>query len=296
MALQRAAYTGVDNILNAYDSIGAEEGYVYSIWSNSNRDLIFQCIVTDADAARHKLELFLKGMEAAGDTGLYMLKFHPDTKGKFIDRKTTVISSSPIRAVDIGEVGEVVQIGNVPSVQNNYKEWARERDLMALPDKISSVMDEKFNSFNDRIAALEKEKENEGLAGIDRYMPLINNALQNPHIGQAIGTLVAGVTSFMGNLVNKDNGMNSVAVNGVPDNGVTDNVVFDAPVNNEVINSSEEIFISPTGRFVDTDVLDRAEFILNKYCELDRDLMKLAELAEKKPDMFKMLLSQLNNL
>jgi hypothetical protein len=266
MALQRATYTGVNDIMNAYDSFNDQGQYNYSVWLSSS-DIAFQSIEKDSEKARELLKNCLTALEQADNDDLFFIKFHPKdlkTPTGFIDRKTLVIGTIPVRVCPIGESGShqnfVKTSGAVSGVPRDLYDMLR--DLPATLDtKISAALDA-------RLAQIEDDPEPEEVDQIEKYVGIINGIASNPQIMSVVGQILSYLKPQTMSMAPRINGTPTEN----PVNGVSSEEI---PVNLEILN----------------EALDR----LSKVCRVDTDLLLLANMSEENPAMFNMLLTQLRS-
>jgi hypothetical protein len=261
MALQRATYTGVSDIMGAYDSFNEGGEYNYSVWL-SKEDIAFQSIEKDADKARELLKNCLTALEQAGNDDLFFIKFHPkDVKGAspFIDRKTLCIGTVPVRVCSIGEGRESnyvnkASIGGIPN------------DLYGMLRDLPATLDAKINAALDaRLGELETEIE---VDPIEKYVGIINGIASNPQIMGVVGQIL----NYL-----KPQGMNMAPrINGTPK-------VEEQKESNEAVQE------------VNLEILNEALDRLSRVCRVDTDLLLLADMADSNPAMFNMLLTQLRS-
>lgn len=255
MSGRKATFTGKENIIDAFDSMNRGNNYFYSLWS-TDRDIALQWIDKDAEKGREFLIDNLSALEQADNNDLFFLKFHPtDIKG-FIDRKTPVISATPVRVCGIDSAERISGSSAPAPGGNDFRFFEAIQTIKQLPDQINT----KLNEFDQRLQAIESAEyvDDEPKDMFDKITGLINNPNMIGII-QNIGSMLFAMPSQP---------KTSVAINGVTDPG------------------------SETKK-IDEDLLNQALIRLEKVCNIDIDLNLLANFAEENPKMFKGLLNQL---
>lgn len=262
--LQRATYTGRDDILKAYDAVvdSIPGGCFYSVWV-SQKEISFQCIDDDAAKAKKMLDAYLESLETAENDDLFYLKFHPADKG-FIKRETLVICMFPVRVCPVGE-GKLIA-GNESGYQRqpdmNYKLYKMLEDMPAAIDlKIKTAIDAHMAEYED----FDQEPEPDP---VQKTIGIINGLAQNPQIMAIVGQVL--------NFLKPAGFRPPVAINGMTEqNGVQTEIpgTEPVPVNEEILN----------------EAISR----LHKHCRVDTDLLLLADMADNDPGTFQMLLGML---
>ena len=260
--------------MDAYDAIN-KGNYFYSVW-HGERDIAFQCTDMDAAKARQYLEDNLLAMEQSQNDHLLYLKFHPSIiKGLsngFIDRTTTVVSLGPVRAGELPESGGAVS-GTYESQSGNmsFKMYEAVKAMQDLPAQINAAIDQKLLLFEARLQAIEEPEETETeTEAVDKYIGLINGVMNNP-------TLSPLITAIIGRIFppQQSQPIMQGQINGVKPSEHATPVQEAAPAE------------------VDNEILNNALLRLNEHCNIDTDLCLLADMAEKNPGQFQMLLGML---
>lgn len=262
---QRAAAIGLDNIMSAYDLMS--EGGLYpcfSVWY-SRDDKAVQWNKDDPEKGRDYLRGYFELLQDSGDNSMYYIKIHP-VAGCIYNRKSDDICSFPVRAnpfhqseFDIVPQNQMAGIGNGGQITEA---------LRALPGQLQ----EKFDAINTRIDELSAIDE------IDDVKPdmlgRITGLLDHPNIGPAIGSVL---TMILPKLLSMIPGAMSPVV--------SQNVAMSPVINglNDEVMSDEQ----------KDDLLNIALDRLEPFCDLANDLTLLANMAEKNPKMFEMMLSTL---
>lgn len=266
MAFRRATYTGLNNVMDAFDAATSQTNFYYSVWY-TDTEPAFQYVGDDRDKAREFLMVNLQAMEQAGNDDILLLKYHPvDKKEKYITRKTPVVAAVPFRvvALDTNEVTGIItgsESGRLPySVQRTLE------DLKNLPGVIDQKIDAAIEA---KLLAIDGDDEPEiEQTALERTLEMITGITNNPQVMGAIGTVLGYLKPQPAQYFEPRmpiNGMNIMA-NENPD-------VQEIAIDENVVN----------------DALER----LSVHCRIDTDLQLLAAMAEKNPGQFKMLLGML---
>jgi hypothetical protein len=143
--------------------------------------------------------------------------------------------------------------------------------IESLPATISAKLD----SFESRIAAMETggvgAVDDRPQSGFEIAMAL----LANPQISQMVGQVLPGLLS-----------------------SIVPGLKLPVPVaSNMQVSGVDELMAKPFSiSQVDAQKLENALARLGPHCDLVNDITALADLAETKPELFKMLLGNLKNL
>lgn len=259
MGLQKATYTGINDIMAYYEAIMQDEGYSYSVW-HSVKDIAFQYNGPDHEKGKEFLYNNLTAMDQAENDNLLYLKFHPPGVKGYIDSKSKVICMSPVR---VTELTALTAVGAVTETGGNFRMFEAIETLKQLP----AAINDKLGAFEQRLQAMEDYEPEPEPDKVEKVIGQISGLLENP--------MVQGlVNSVIGTLFKMTNSNNNNVMQAHQINGTTDNVP-QGPVSEEVLNNA----------------LDR----LHKVCKIDTDLSLLADLAENNPAMFQMLLANLRS-
>lgn len=269
--LRRATYTGIDDVMAAFDSINKGR-YAFSIW-HTERDIAFQWPNEDIDKGRAFLEENLQALEQTENDELFYLKFHPANKVKdFIDKKTPVISMTPFRVKELGEGKSGGQVNGVSDYSGYRQNFEIQQAIKELPDKFKTHLE----PIEARLTALEEyEPEGEVLTEEDQvkkyigYVGQISGVLSDPAVLSGIQNILK---MFLPGLV---------AAPIVPQqiSGVTKEKKISSPEPAEPIN--EDLLNASLTR------------LHNQGCRIDKDLALLADLAETNRPYFDMMLQTL---
>ena len=273
MALRKATYTGVNNIVDGYKAANADGKYYYSVWL-SDSDIAFQCMLQDADKAEELLHNNLTALKQSGNTDLFYLKLHPtelaDKKApyKYIDRKTPVIGTIPFRVIDLEESGVAGQSFTPGTLGRSST------DILDAVRELPAKFKEQLDPLEARILALEGEDDSEPEPEPGKkIMGYINGIASNPQLMSMIGQ----VLSYLRPVANQvATGLNRI-------NGMT----AQPQQQEQQQPGSAEV------RELDNELINASLIRLNQHCELDTDLKLLADMAESNPGQFKMLLTML---
>ena len=99
MAINKAMYNGVQNIMDAYDR-NASTPY-YSVWAG--RDMVFSYNDDDEEKGRNHLLENLIACEQNEHTDILKIKFHPKKEKSFITDKSPSISTLFVRVCDVNQ-------------------------------------------------------------------------------------------------------------------------------------------------------------------------------------------------
>lgn len=263
MATSRAMYTGSEAIMNAFDTMNNP---IYSVWQG--KDILFQNNDADMQKARNFLMDMIAAAEQSGNTDILAIKFHPVKEGKFITDKTPVVSTLFVRIVELpsAAISGVNQNGNIP-----YPLWKTLEGLAGLPAQINTSL----GAIEERLTALEQVEDEpdptESMLG--RISGLMENPVIMGLISKIIPAILPGVVMPQPAMPMQVSGVQS-------DHSVNETVSSDLP------QITEADYIK----------LDNAIGRLIPHCNVADDLSLLADLAEQKPEIFKMMLSQLRTL
>lgn len=266
---ERAAILGTDAIVRAWLSMNDDTPY-FSLWNNGRRlEKATQFNQDDMSASRAYLESTLQALEQTGDNTLYSLRIHPD-KEKSYTANSPVMSAFPCRLNPL-----MSSVGGVPALAGNASSIRREIEMEYELRDLKTELAE-MRSIVEDIEANEPMQP----APTDTLGRIMGFAEKNPNIiGAVIGQLMPILQNILPSLipaVSQNNAMSAMApaINGVPAS---------------IAEKSDEISQHVTDNTRLNDALDRLE----AHCKLDDDLTLLADMAEKEPGTFKMLLGML---
>lgn len=168
MALNKADFVGIDNILNWYET-NAEQPY-YSVWQG--KLLKFGYNEDDKDKGSVLLQDNLMAYQQGGHNEVLILKLHPKKeKGGFITDKTPISASANFRVNELQPY-----VGLTPYFPQN--------------NSGNDAIMQKLNGIESRLTAIEEDPEDEEeyepqaqkISGLD----ILNNLLQQPHIQEKL--------------------------------------------------------------------------------------------------------------
>jgi hypothetical protein len=276
-------YTGVQNILNAFDSLRYNVPY-FSIWCG--RDMLFQCNTDDLDQGRQALVDILNAAEQSDNTDVLLIKFHPALKKGYVTNASEVVGTLPVRVVELQDglstiTGLHPETGNALSTPGYYFVKQASEALGAIKD--SNVR------IEERLLALE--------AGNDKEVDVfdkIGSILEKPGMADLLGQIISRFMPVQPQPNIVMSGVpNAVPVKETPvANKLTDqskNTVFgEAPVTDMVTDQSEEDFTPE-----ENDIINNCINRLSAHCDVVYSFGLLADYADANPEMFKIVLNNL---
>jgi hypothetical protein len=280
-------YTGSDNILDAFDSLRNGNPY-FSIWCD--RDILFQFNEVDLQKGRKALEDILLAADSSGNTDILLIKFHPKLeKGGYITNATPVISTLPVRVVEMESNVRVQRDGNaVGGMMDEYRLPAPVYNMMKVTTQALTDNAAVNAKLLERVEALENGSTNKEPDTWDRIsgimekpgaMELIAGILSRFLPGAQPNIQIAGTP---GNIAQKSGNGSNIAEKS--DYGHADKV----PANIADISDAPAFLTDEQNDAIDT-ALDR----LSSHCNIVEALPQLADYADANPDMFKLLLGNL---
>lgn len=267
--LKRATYTGADAIMSFYDAINGDNGYLYSVWHN-DKDIAFQYFGEDSAKARALLEDNLRALEEAENCDLLYIKFHPPVTGKarYIDRKTPVVSTTPVRvhALEDVEISGVSLPGEQPRGMP-YQMYQAIEGVKTLPGIITG----KLTEFDERLRAMEvlPEEQEPEADPFDKWAARIGGLMQNPAVMEGLGQI-----------------LNFLKPAPAP-------LPWPHVINGAMAEDEQTQTVQANEPDVNEDLLNDALNRLHPHCVLDQDFQLLAKMAEENPALFKTMLSML---
>lgn len=269
MAIQKAMFTGVENVMNAYDDLCNDVPY-YSVWSG--RTILFSWNEDDIDKGKEKLRQMLLAAEQNEHNDILTICFHPKKEKNFITDKTPVTGSMTIRVTDLtpGRLRDMDRVGNVTEPRGYQIPYELRRSFEQMAEftqKIPTLL----SPIEERLAALElggdDVEEQAGIIGIIKH-------LENPGVqmiaNRILDLLIPGQTV-----------QQPLRVSGVPGTETATPPISQPDYSN--VTEDQQ------------NALDQAIITLSKYCNVYTDLPLLANLAENNTQVFNMMLSQLKN-
>lgn len=181
MAINKAMYTGVNQIMDAFDR-NAQTPY-YSVWAG--KDMIFSYNEDDAEQGRVYLMENLIASEQNEHSDILKIKFHPKKEKTFITDKTPSIATLFVRVCDPNYFKGQVQ---PYQAQPNYgMQNLMERQL------------EMLNGINSRLTALEEVQEEveEEEDSEEDVLGKIGTIINHPAVQTLIAALLPNVLTAM---------------------------------------------------------------------------------------------------
>jgi len=255
MAINKAMYNGIQDIMNSFDR-NAETPY-YSVWAG--RDMIFSYNGDDLEQGRNHLLENLVACEQNEHTDILKIKFHPRKEKTFITDKTPAIATLFVRVCDINN-----NRGQIMPMNNNYQN----PQITTLLEKQNEII----SGLHNRMSLLEfKDDEPEysenNTSETENLIGRIEGLLNNPIVNLLLGIFGPKLVDLLKPVDN------------------TNKVTTLAGINNDqniVLDKNDELLMN--------DSLSK----LDKYVEnLPLVLSKLADYAEKNNDQFNMLIKML---
>ena len=182
MAINKAMYNGVQDIMNAYDR-NAEVPF-YSVWAG--RDMVFSYNDEDAEKGRNHLLENLIACEQNEHTDILKIKFHPKKEKTFITDKTPAIATLFVRVCDVNNRSLMMPM------QNNFQN----PQLMQLFEKQNEIL----SGLHNRISAIEEPPEDESdylESESSQLIGRIEGILNNPLLNLMIGFLSPKIQNLM---------------------------------------------------------------------------------------------------
>jgi hypothetical protein len=268
MAINKAMYTGVTQIMDAFDR-NAQTPY-YSVWAG--KDMIFSWNDDDMEQGRVYLMENLVASEQNEHSDILKIKFHPKKEKTFITDKTPSIATLFVRVCDPNYMrGQVMQ---QPGGMNYGMQTLLERQM------------EIMNGINSRLTALEEvqEEEEEEEDETEALLGRIGNILNHPTVSAIVATILPQILPSM-----KAQPQPQPTIAGVDDQ-------LDVIEENELVNGSD---FEQEAQYVDlqSDSIEKINIALGRLMahtnDLGADLTALADMADNNPAQFKMLLGML---
>ena len=185
MAINKAMYNGVQNIMDAYDR-NASTPY-YSVWAG--RDMVFSYNEDDAEKGRIHLLENLIACEQNEHTDILKIKFHPKKEKTFITDKSPSISTLFVRVCEVNQ-----NRGQVVAMPQSYQQNQQSNQIAELLQKQTEML----TGLHNRLALLEEEEEEEEPIGAtDDMLGKINGILNHPIVNMALGLLMPSLPELM---------------------------------------------------------------------------------------------------
>jgi hypothetical protein len=269
MAINKAMYTGVTQIMDAFDR-NAQVPY-YSVWAG--KDMIFSYNEDDMDQGRVYLMENLIASEQNEHSDILKIKFHPKKEKTFITDKSPAIATLFVRVCDPNYMrGQVIQ----QSGGMNY----------GMQSLIERQM-EMLNGISSRLTALEEvqeDEEEEDEDSTDALLGRIGNILNHPTVSAIVATILPNILPMI-----KPQPQPQPMVSGIDDQ-------LEVLDENELVGASD---FEQEAQYVDlqSDTIEKINLALGRLMahtnDLGGDLTALADMADNNPAQFKMLLSML---
>lgn len=258
MAINKAMYNGVQDIMNAYDR-NANTPY-YSVWAG--RDMVFSYNEDDAEKGRIHLLENLIACEQNEHTDILKIKFHPKKEKTFITDKSPSISTLFVRVCDVNN-----NRAQLMPMQPNY---AQNNQIATLLEKQNEII----SGLHNRLSLLETEETDndyDNETELENTLGKINGILNHPVTNMVLGLLIPALPGLM-----KANTANTVTSLAGVEPGAT---------------------VEPQIKEIDEQTareLESALIRLNAHVNnLGETLTKLADYADKNTAQFNMLLKML---
>ena len=270
MAGNKAMYTGVNQIMDAFDR-NAQTPY-YSVWSG--KDMLFSYNEDDEQKGREFLLENLIASEQNNHSDILKIKFHPKKEKAFITDKTPSIATLFVR------VCETEWFKNQQALQPAFS------GTSPAMERLLQQQTEILSGLSNRLSALEEAQmeEEEEADEEEDVLGKVGTILNHPAVSAIIAAFLPSITNAM-----KQTPQPKVA--GTPE---------------EVIEEMEEFSPEEIGEtdFTDIDEVSLQHHTVNQINEalsrlaqhtntLAADLIALADMADNNPAQFKMLLGML---
>lgn len=259
---QKESYTGLPAILDAYDDF-SEQAPFFAVVDSGKRPRFRWIDNNDPSAARAFLEKQFKPMLVAQDQTLFYIRlYEEDPKQDGKANLKDIVAELPVRVVSLDRIE---QLPNKSADTMTYEMFETLQALKNIPALIKEAQAPLLEKIELLEAKINEEPEDEPE---DDMMGRITGFLDHPSVKQLTNLIIGKV---MG-------GSPQPATN------------YNRPVNG---TSNFTNMAEPTA--VDLEVLQNAIDRLAPHCQLDTDLSLLADVAEKNPQMFAMLLNNLRS-
>lgn len=183
MAINKAMYNGVQQIMDAYDR-NAETPF-YSVWAG--RDMIFSFNEDDSEKGRNHLLENLVACEQNEHTDILKIKFHPKKEKYFITDKTPAIATLFVRVCEVNPNRGQYQI-----MPQSYQQNPQIIELL-------TKQNEMLSGFHNRLALIEgtEEEDYESETETEAIIGKIEGILNHPVINLLIGVLTPKISNLM---------------------------------------------------------------------------------------------------
>lgn len=274
MAATTPLYTGVDNIMAAYESVRMDLPY-YSVWHSDDKKKAFEWNDDDIEAGTEYMRKMMEVHATSGNTSLLWIHIHPEKKNVY-GKDTPDKCSLPVRPCTL-EQSRVVPMDNYnPGQGMNFEMWETMKAVRELP----TMLKPQFDNINERLLALEtgdddEEEEPQTLVG------QITGVLQNQELMGTIMGFAKMLFPGLGGAATPQPAAPQHMISGINDTAMAE--------------TQGETQGEPQAENVDMEKVMAALTRLNPHCDLETDLSLLATMAETNPAIFNMLLTQLRS-
>lgn len=186
MAINKAMYNGVQDIMNAYDR-NAETPY-YSVWAG--RDMVFSYNEDDAEKGRNHLLENLIACEQNDHTDILKIKFHPKKETKFITDKSPSIATLFVRVCDVNN-----NRGQLMQMQPNYSQNNQIATLLEKQNEIISGLHNRLSLLETTENDLDEDFDDE--TEMETTLGKINGILNHPVTNMVLGLLIPALPKLM---------------------------------------------------------------------------------------------------
>jgi len=262
MSINKAMYTGVNAIMDAFDR-NALTPY-FSVWAG--KDMIFSHNEDDNEQGRVYLMENLIASEQNEHSDILKIKFHPKKEKLFITDKTPAIATLFVRVCDPN------YFRNTTGIQPYQQQ--QQQPNFAMQNLIEKQI-EILSGISNRLSLLEEQQEEEEEED-DDFLGKIGAILNNPMVATFISSIMPAIMPALNNTIKPQ-------VAGIR----VDPVLF------------EDNFEEAQEKEMEVQ-LDRANEIeealhrLHKHTnDLAGNLTALADLADHNPSQFKMFIAML---
>lgn len=186
MAINKAMYNGVQDIMNAFDR-NAETPF-FSVWAG--RDMVFSFNENDMEKGRNHLLENLIACEQNEHTDILKIKFHPKQEKSFITDKTPSVATLFVRVCDVNA---------------NRSQLMPMQNFNNTNDRIGSLLEkqtELLSGLHNRLSLLENQNEDEDddeeiEDKTERVLGQINGILGNPAVNMILGLLMPKMNDLL---------------------------------------------------------------------------------------------------
>lgn len=259
MAINKAMYTGVSAIMDAYDR-NSQTPY-YSVWSG--KDMIFSYNDDDSEQGRVYLMENLIASEQNEHSDILKIKFHPKKEKLFITDKTPSIATLFVRVCDPNYMRNTnLQPYNPQPNFALQSIMEKQNELMATLSNRLALLEE---------AQIEEEEESEEDDTLGKIGTILNHPVIQTFISAILPTLIPSVKNTI-----------QPQVAGIKEEDEIQEM--------ELYTEPKEVIIGDTN----IDSIENSLKRLSKHTNtIEADLKALADMADNNPVQFKMFLSML---